>query len=126
MTGLKEVFEVIRPWILLAKGVPAFFFVTSATIDNQFFTCLHQKIALILDAPGSRVCRPRSKRVRSVLFDSVVGVNFAKLQDGIQSLTYRHELDFSMKSQLFAVSIFELYLKTQTPYLSSLNKLRSC
>ena len=45
--GFREVFAVIRP-ILRSKGVPAIFFVTSGTVDNQIL-CLHQKIALILN-----------------------------------------------------------------------------
>ncbi len=111
--GFKEVFEVIRP-ILLAKGVPAFFFVTSATIDNQFL-CLHQKIALILDALA-RESADRDRKVRSVL--SIQGVNFAKLQDGIRSLTYRQAGLLDEVATVCGVD-FGLYLKTQTPYLSS-------
>lgn len=51
--GFREMHDVVWP-ILRAKGVPAVFFLTSATLDNAEM-CHHQKIALLLarraDAP---------------------------------------------------------------------------
>ena len=52
--GFREMHDVAWP-ILQAKGVPALFFLTSATLDNAEM-CHHQKIALLLtrrtEAPG--------------------------------------------------------------------------
>jgi len=45
--GLREVYDVIAP-ILIAEGIPAIFFVNSATIDNRQLMWRH-KVSLLID-----------------------------------------------------------------------------
>jgi peptidoglycan/xylan/chitin deacetylase (PgdA/CDA1 family) len=111
--GFREVFDVIRP-ILLAKGVPAVFFVMSGSVDNKNL-CFHQKMALILDAL-SRESAEFTKKVKLLLLS--LGIQCDDVVDAIRSMSYSQ----SKLVDEVAVSCgidFAGYLTSKKPYLTT-------
>lgn len=112
--GLRETYDVMAP-ILLQKGVPAIFFVSSAFVDNENMAYDH-KASLIIDqlrrarspSLGIKIIEIVNKKGISVddIEGTVFGMGFDK-SDVLDEIGYAASLDFRQ------------YLKVNQPYLSS-------
>jgi peptidoglycan/xylan/chitin deacetylase (PgdA/CDA1 family) len=109
--GMREAYDVIAP-ILRNKGVPAIFFLNSATIDNRQLMWRH-KVSLLIErsrqAPG-RI--PPQLRVRSTerLIARLKGLRFVD-QCILDDIAKFFELDF------------DEYLRSVRPYLTTVQIL---
>lgn len=105
--GMREVYDVIAP-ILRDKGIPAIFFLNSATIDNKRLMWRH-KISLLIDqsqqAPG-RI--PPQLSVRST--ESLIA--------RLKALRYADEGILDEIASFFELD-FDEYLRRASPYLST-------
>lgn len=112
--GFRQIYEVVAP-VLRAKGIPAVFFLTTDTIDNQQL-CDPQKKSLIIRAVSrakdSSMTREISRRLREE------GLTDANVYSNVRSITYRqrHLLD---ELGLIAGLDFQAYLSSTQPYLTS-------
>jgi len=110
--GLREGYEVIAP-ILSRQGVPAIFFINSATIDNGRLMWRH-KISLLIErslklpghVPPQISLRPREN-----------------LQDKLRALRFADEGLIDDIAKFFEVD-FDDYLRTSKPYLTTDQVLR--
>jgi peptidoglycan/xylan/chitin deacetylase (PgdA/CDA1 family) len=112
--GFREMQEVVAP-ILLAKGVPATFFVTTGCIDNQNLAH-HNKLSVLLEHICSTGSAALTKEVSRWLAHH--GIPGDGLKPRILSLDYHqgHLVD-----ELAAVCEYDFaeYLATYKPYLTS-------
>jgi peptidoglycan/xylan/chitin deacetylase (PgdA/CDA1 family) len=112
--GFREMFDIVCP-ILRAKGVPAVFFVTSSTVDNQAL-CLHQKISLLLNWLDRNPSASAAENIRSHL--SANGLPAADAAAALKSITYtRRELSDEI-ARICEVD-FSAYLRSVQPHLTS-------
>lgn len=112
--GFREMHDIVMP-ILVAKGVPAVFFLNSATLDNRQLAH-HQKISLILERQLTLGARfPEKTALRLLESAGFGGPDLAAAlnsvtwsgRDVIDRVAAGCELDFSE------------YLRLRQPYLSS-------
>jgi peptidoglycan/xylan/chitin deacetylase (PgdA/CDA1 family) len=112
--GFREMHDIVTP-LLRSKGVPAVFFISSATLDNGQL-CLHQKIALLLNARSRAPQRfPDAEVLRRLRHASVPAANVVQ---GLKSVTWKQR---SLLDDLGAVCDvdYDAYLHTQEPFLTS-------
>jgi peptidoglycan/xylan/chitin deacetylase (PgdA/CDA1 family) len=105
--GMREVYEVIAP-ILRDKGIPAIFFLNSATIDNRRLMWRH-KVSLLIERSKQqpeRVPAQLGARPGESLQAKLSALRFAD-EGLIDELAKFYELDF------------DDYLNTARPYLTS-------
>lgn len=108
--GFREIHDLIAP-ILRAKGVPAVFFLTSATLDNHSL-CAHQKIALIVD----RISRGVSTAARAELARRLPG-HPANPAAAVLALGHGDGALLDQLAQVCEVD-FARFLAEQKPYLT--------
>jgi peptidoglycan/xylan/chitin deacetylase (PgdA/CDA1 family) len=112
--GLRETFDNIAP-ILKQKGVPATFFVNTATLDNREMLYRH-KASLLLDHLTRLTQKAAVSKATTVLAKH--GVCTQDLASGLLSIRYagKHILDEVAASLDFD---FTAYLARRQPYLTT-------
>jgi peptidoglycan/xylan/chitin deacetylase (PgdA/CDA1 family) len=112
--GFREMHDVVMP-ILLAKGVPAVFFVMSGCVDNTML-CLHQQLALIVDRYEQNSSVFPAADVSSVLDEA--GMPGGSLRERLLNITYADRDVADMIAGLCGCDPAG-FLKTNAPYLTS-------
>lgn len=112
--GFREIHDVVAP-ILLARGIPAVFFLTTSTVDNRELGYL-QKTSLLLHALASHESESPKRQVMQVLVRA--GINDTNICAGIWKIGYRQrhlldELATGLKCD------FAAYALSAQPYLTS-------
>jgi peptidoglycan/xylan/chitin deacetylase (PgdA/CDA1 family) len=112
--GFREMQEVVAP-ILLEKGVPATFFVTTSCIDNHNLAH-HNKLSLVLEHIFKSGDAALTKEVS--LWLSRLGVPGDDLKSRILTIDYHRR---HLAEELAAVCEYDFgeYLVTSKPYLTS-------
>lgn len=105
--GMREVYEVIAP-ILQKRGLPAIFFLNSATIDNQRLMWRH-KVSLLIEH-ASRQPGPIPPQI-----DLRPGEN---LQAKLKALRFADEGSIDEIARFFELDFCD-YLRCSKPYLTS-------
>jgi len=112
--GFREMHDIVAP-ILKAKGVPAVFFLTSSTLDNQQL-CHHQKIALLLherDRAGGRF--PEAEVLRRLHAKGIAGDDVVL---ALKSIPWRHRAVLDDLGPLCGVD-YAAYVREEQPFLST-------
>jgi peptidoglycan/xylan/chitin deacetylase (PgdA/CDA1 family) len=112
--GLREIHDTIAP-ILLSKGIPAIFFVSSAFIDNKEL-CYQHKASLLAEIIGKGVSPRAEREMAGVL--ATAGIPFQALYEGILKIDYGRKETLDELAQVLQVD-FEDYLNDKQPYLTS-------
>jgi len=113
--GLRECYDVIAP-ILLSKGVPAFFFLNPAFLDNRelFY---RSKMSLVLEQiemrPPSRALGHQIRLALGLMPDNPAGLHRAILE-----VDYQRREVADLLGTYLEIS-FPDYLRQRQPYLSS-------
>jgi peptidoglycan/xylan/chitin deacetylase (PgdA/CDA1 family) len=112
--GLRETYEIISP-VLLAKGVPAIFFVSSAFVDNKKLAHDH-KASLIVEHLKQADALVLERRVRDILIQN--GCKEGNIEDCILGINY-HQCGVLNKIGEMMDLDFQEYLKKGKPYLTT-------
>src|SRR5262245_56748590 len=112
--GFREIYEVIAP-ILLEKGVPATFFLTTACVDNRTMAH-HNKISLLLDHLEQMADRIPEREILAMLHAH--GAAATTVRQGLLSISYRKSYIIDELGESLG-SDFENYLSNRRPYLTS-------
>lgn len=111
--GFREMHDIVAP-ILKAKGVPAVFFLTSATLDNRQL-CHHQKIALLLHERGRAGSRfPDAEVLRRL---AAVGVTGPDPVTTLKSIKWSQRAILDELGPLCGVD-FDGYTRQVQPFLT--------
>lgn len=112
--GLREVKDVIAP-ILLKKGIPATFFITSGFTNNK--TLFHRhKVSLIIEKLKSSNSNSIHKEIGSVL--NIPKIDLTSLQEAILAINFQ-TAPLLEKIAGFLNLDFERFLKDEQPYLNA-------
>jgi peptidoglycan/xylan/chitin deacetylase (PgdA/CDA1 family) len=112
--GFREMAEIVAP-LLLAKGVPAAFFITSAFTDNR--ALCHQHLASIVAEHIGRGLSPSDiARVRALI--APTGTNGRDPGAAIVALPYRERTAIEAVARAVGVDGLS-YLREARPYLTS-------
>jgi peptidoglycan/xylan/chitin deacetylase (PgdA/CDA1 family) len=111
--GLRETYEIISP-ILLAKGIPATFFICSEFIDNKKLAYDH-KASLITDKLKKKNNLIHIKNAKNIL--KYYGYQLTN-NESILNLKYQNELIINEIANSISLD-FEKYLIEKKPYLTS-------
>ncbi len=114
--GLSEIYDVVAP-ILIDKGIPATFFISSAFLDNQELCYLH-KISLLIESVRNGISPGKETEVKGLLEEA--GLFGSDLQEKIGNIDYRNRSVLDNIAWILDVDLNE-YLKVKQPYLSSDN-----
>jgi peptidoglycan/xylan/chitin deacetylase (PgdA/CDA1 family) len=112
--GFREMHSVVMP-ILMKKGVPATFFLTSSTIDNVEMVH-HQKIGLLLDrrqALGGRFPEPEALRLLAL-----AGLSGGDVVAVLKSVPWKSRAALDQVAQACDLD-FADYLRRRQPYVTS-------
>jgi peptidoglycan/xylan/chitin deacetylase (PgdA/CDA1 family) len=112
--GFRECFDVIAP-ILLAKGIPATFFITSAFLDNRAL-CYQHKASLLVNAIRKGISAKARGQIKGILVE--IGICSSELTEGVLQIDYRRKEALDQIGEVLQVD-FHAYLKDQQPYLNS-------
>ena len=112
--GFRETYDVVMP-ILIAKGVPAVFFLTSATLDNCEM-CHHQKISLLLNQ--RRILGDRFADGKVIDLLSTIGIYSQEVDVALKSVPWASRAILGELGALCGVN-FDDYLRRCEPYLTS-------
>jgi len=113
--GFKEMHDVAAP-ILLKKGVPATFFISSSFLDNENLCYQHKASILIQHFQSNDLSSGSLKRVKEIFLENVI--NFIDIKSSILSIQYRKkELIDEIAKEVHLD--FNDYLKKRKPYLTS-------
>jgi peptidoglycan/xylan/chitin deacetylase (PgdA/CDA1 family) len=104
--GMREVYEVIAP-ILRDKGLPAIFFLNSATVDNKRLMWRH-KVSLLIE---------RSKQQPERIPPQLSGRPGTSLQAKLNALRFADEDLIDEVAKLFGLN-FDDYLRNARPYMT--------
>jgi len=114
--GLSEVHDVIAP-ILLEKGIPATFFISSAFLDNNELCYLH-KISLLVDSIKQGISPGKESEIRGVLGE--MGLARSPLSEEVGKVDYRQRGRLDRIAEILDLDL-QQYLILKRPYLSSDN-----
>jgi peptidoglycan/xylan/chitin deacetylase (PgdA/CDA1 family) len=110
--GFREMHDVVLP-ILRRQGVPAVFFLNSASFGNAAL-CHHQKIALLLDHRARHAARFPEAAARRLLGGPTGPAADAGV--ALRALPWREQARVDALATLCGLD-FAAYLRTQRPYL---------
>lgn len=105
--GMREVYDLIAP-ILREKGIPAVFFLNSATVDNQQLMWRH-KVSLLIE---------RSKQQPASVPPQLRLQPGATTASRLKRLRFAHEPILDEIARFFEVD-FSAYLRKAKPYLTT-------
>jgi peptidoglycan/xylan/chitin deacetylase (PgdA/CDA1 family) len=111
--GFRENAEVIAP-ILLKKGVPAAFFVTTGFLDNRGMAH-HNKISLLLERMAQLGSASPRQEIREAL--QGYGIDCSDLRTALLSIECRNREAVDRIAALLKYD-FQTYLSSARPYLS--------
>jgi len=112
--GFREIYDVIAP-ILLDKGVPATFFISSAFIDNREL-CYQHKASLLVENIHKGISPRTEAEVKGILVK--MGLSFSQLSEGVLKVDYRRREAIDKIGEVLLVD-FQGYLNEKQPYLTS-------
>lgn len=112
--GLREINDIIAP-ILLDKGIPATFFISSTFLDNRDLCYLH-KASLLTEKIYKGISSRAEMEVKRILLEK--GFSFSKISEGILSVDYRRRDTLDRIAEVLMVD-FQAYLNDKQPYLTS-------
>jgi peptidoglycan/xylan/chitin deacetylase (PgdA/CDA1 family) len=112
--GFREMHDVVAP-ILLKKGVPATFFLTTDFIDNRRMCYLHKASILAEHFQKTRNSR-LSEKIKELVLRNNIQTEDAK--PGILSINYQQRGVIDEIAQLMNID-FDNYLSINKPYLTS-------
>ncbi len=113
--GFREMFEIVAP-ILLKKGVPATFFISSGFIDNENLCYQHKASLLAHHFPANDLFSDSLKRVKEILLDNKV--SSGDIKSSVLSIKYRNKEIIDEIAKEVHID-FNDYLKKKKPYLTS-------
>jgi len=112
--GFREIYNIIAP-ILVDKGIPATFFISSAFLDNREL-CYQHKACLLVEkiykgiSPGTEVA------IKEILVQ--IGLSCSQLTQGVLKVDYRQREALDRIAEVLLVD-FQGYLDEKQPYLTS-------
>ena len=112
--GFREVHDIVLP-ILMRKGVPAVFFLNSATLDNNDY-CHHQKIALLLNHKLQLGNQFPNEKIRELL--SAFGIRADNIASALRSIRWNERKILDEVARECEFDFLE-YLKRNQPYVTS-------
>ena len=112
--GLSEIYDVVAP-ILIDKGIPATFFISSAFLDNRELCYLH-KISLLIESVRNGISPGTEAEIKRILGEE--GLAGSNLPEEIGNVGYRHRLVLDKIAQTLDLDISE-FLNIKQPYLTS-------
>jgi peptidoglycan/xylan/chitin deacetylase (PgdA/CDA1 family) len=113
--GLREIYDVIAP-ILLEKGVPATFFISSAFLDNRIL-CYQHKASLLVENISKGLLANTEKRIKEILVNN--GFQYSQICEGILKIDYQRKNILDQIAEIVQIN-FQEYLNEKQPYLTSL------
>lgn len=113
--GFREIYDVIAP-ILLDKGIPATFFLSSAFLDNREL-CYQHKASLLAEKIRTGISAGAEKEIKGIL--SKMGTSFLQLSEGILNVDYRRREALDRIAEISQFD-FQKYLSEKRPYLTSI------
>jgi peptidoglycan/xylan/chitin deacetylase (PgdA/CDA1 family) len=112
--GFREIYDVIAP-ILLEKGVPATFFITTACLDNRVLA-YSNKISVLIQQLQRLDNRAVEDRIMSVLSER--GLRAEDAKTSLLRIDYLNKDVLDEVAKLAGLD-FDEYLKEHKPYLTS-------
>ena len=112
--GLREIADVIAP-ILLEKGIPATFFISSAFLDNREL-CYQHKASLLVEKIRQGISPETGDEIKRLILK--LDLSFLPLSEGILKVDYRHRASLDKIADILSVD-FQQYLNEKQPYLTS-------
>ena len=112
--GLREIYDVIAP-ILIDKGIPATFFISSAFLDNQEF-CYQHKASLLVEKICKGISPGTEREVNGILMK--MGLSFSKLSEGVLKIDYKRRDALDKIAEVLLVDV-QRYLNEKQPYITS-------
>ena len=112
--GFREVYDVVAP-ILVAKGIPAVFFLITSAVDNRNL-CSPQKKTLLVRALRSIKGSPAERAVEKLLKEA--GIEGADLAARVYNVGYQRRYLLDQVAILLECD-FEAYAATVQPFLTT-------
>lgn len=112
--GFREIYDIVAP-ILLEKGVPATFFVSSGFIDNENLAYQH-KASLLVEYFKEATSLNIREKINEILAKN--GVNYEDIASGILSIKYQQKDVIDEIAQSINID-FNDYLLKNEPFLTS-------
>jgi hypothetical protein len=112
--GFREMFDIVAP-ILIKKGIPAAFFVSSDFIDNRRL-CYQHKISIIIESLKNSRSAHLERSIKHIL--EVKGIKKDDLMRAVLAIGFRQEQVINEISRIMDID-FESYLLQVKPYLTS-------
>lgn len=112
--GFREIYEIVAP-ILLKKGIPGAFFLTTSTIDNHTL-CYPQKKSIIINQIKDIKNDTILKKIKIILDNSDVVGN--DLISQIRNIYYLHRDILGTIAEVLNLN-FDAYINDVKPYLST-------
>jgi len=112
--GFREIYDVIAP-ILLEKGIPAAFFISSGFLDNKAL-CHQHKASLLVEKIFGGISPGTEGKIKGIL--SGIGLSFSQISEGILKINYRHKEILDKIAEVLLVD-FQEYLNKEQPYVTS-------
>jgi len=112
--GFREIHDVIAP-ILLEKGIPATFFISSAFLDNCEL-CYQHKASLLVEKINKGISAISEKEIRDILVN--IDLSFSRISEGVLKVGYRQREALDRIAQILMID-FQDYLNKNEPYLKS-------
>ena len=112
--GFREIYDVIAP-ILLEKGIPATFFISSAFLDNVEL-CYEHKASLLIERFNDGLSAGSAEEVRGIL--GRIGIHSPRPSEGILKVDYRRREALDRIAAAMQID-FQRYLNEKQPYLTT-------
>jgi peptidoglycan/xylan/chitin deacetylase (PgdA/CDA1 family) len=112
--GFSEVYNVIAP-ILLNKGIPAVFFLSSAFLDNREL-CYENKASLVVEIIRKGISSGTEREIKGILTRNEIC--FSKMTEGVLKINYGQREIIDRIAEVLRID-FQAYLNETQPYLTS-------
>jgi peptidoglycan/xylan/chitin deacetylase (PgdA/CDA1 family) len=112
--GFREIYDIIAP-ILLDKGIPAVFFISSAFLDNKEL-CYEHKASLLVERMRRGISAETQEKIRKALLK--IGLWSSELYKSILEIDYSRREVLDGIAEIVSLD-FDRYLRENKPYLTS-------
>jgi peptidoglycan/xylan/chitin deacetylase (PgdA/CDA1 family) len=113
--GFREIHDIIAP-ILLKKGIPATFFISSGFIDNKLL-CYQHKASILAEHIFKRNFEPKiHNNIKKIFLEE--NLEFNDIKSGILSIQYRDKVMVDELATVMDID-FSDYLSKNKPYLTT-------
>jgi peptidoglycan/xylan/chitin deacetylase (PgdA/CDA1 family) len=112
--GFKEISDVIAP-ILLEKGIPATFFISSAFLDNREL-CYQHKTSLLVERILGGISAATEREIKRIMLSA--SISFSAVCEGLLRVNYKRKDVLDRIADVLQID-FQEYLREKRPYLSS-------